>query len=81
MAIKNARSELSSVKNLNYFTEKNSSISKSTQGLIICTEWKEFWTFEEVDYKNIKVFFDGRNIYSPSKFDNLGIDYFGVGNN
>jgi UDPglucose 6-dehydrogenase len=81
MAIKNARSELSSVKNLNYFTEKNSSISKSTQGLIICTEWKEFWTFEEVDYKNIKVVFDGRNIYSPSKFDNLGIDYFGVGNN
>ena len=54
---------------------------KNCDGLIICTEWKEFWSIDISHFmlmKN-KVIFDGRNIYNLSKFDDTGIDYIGIG--
>ncbi len=80
LAINNAKKELKNFSNIIYCSNKNNSITKFTQALIVCTEWKEFWTLEEVDLKNIKAIFDGRNIYSGKKFNSIHhIDYFGIG--
>lgn len=80
LAIDNSKKELKDLSNIVYCANKNKSITKSTQALIVCTEWKEFWTLEEVDLKNIKVIFDGRNIYSSKNFEfSPEIDYFGIG--
>jgi UDPglucose 6-dehydrogenase len=80
LAIDNSRKELKALSNIVYCTNKNKSITKLTQALIVCTEWKEFWTLEEVNLKNIRVIFDGRNIYSSKKFESSPeIDYFGIG--
>lgn len=80
LAIDNSRKELKALSNIVYCTNKNKSITKLTQALIVCTEWKEFWTLEEVNLKNIRVIFDGRNIYSSKKFESTPeIDYFGIG--
>jgi len=80
LAIDNSKKELKDLSNIVYCANKNKSITKLTQALIVCTEWKEFWTLEEVDLKNIKVIFDGRNIYSSKKFESSPeIDYFGIG--
>ena len=69
--------------NKNY-KEYNSAIKalKNASALLICTEWKEFWS---LDLKNFNkhmeesCIFDGRNIYSPSKLAAHGIKYYGVG--
>ena len=80
LAIQNAKKACKHLSNLVYCSNKNQSIVKSTQALIVCTEWKEFWTLEEVDLKNIKAIFDGRNIYSNKKFKSSSdIEYFGIG--
>jgi UDPglucose 6-dehydrogenase len=79
LANKNSISALADIQNVKFFNNKEESISDSTQALIIGTEWKEFWTLEEIDLKNIKAIFDGRNIYAPEKFKSSKIDYFGVG--
>ena len=50
--------------------------------LIICTEWKEFWSINiDIFSKYMKkaVIFDGRNIYSPNKMTQNSIDYYGIG--
>jgi UDPglucose 6-dehydrogenase len=51
-------------------------------GLIICTEWKNF---RAPDFDTLKstlrnpVIFDGRNLYEPERMANLGFQYYGVG--
>ena len=50
--------------------------------LIICTEWKEFWSINtDIFGKHMKqtIIFDGRNIYSPKKMAENSIDYYGIG--
>ena len=55
---------------------------KGVDALIICTEWKQFWSpdFDEM-YAKIgdRVIFDGRNIYDPEKLKALGFAYYGIG--
>ena len=55
---------------------------KKSDALLICTEWKEFWSFDpKVFTTNMKnsCIFDGRNIYSPRKMASNNIEYFGIG--
>ena len=50
--------------------------------LIICTEWKEFWSIDiNMFLKKMRnpVIFDGRNIYSPQKMKDCDIVYYGIG--
>ena len=66
------------------YTELNSSQSslQNADALIICTEWKEFWSINpKVFIDNMKkaAIFDGRNLYQPSKMAQNKIDYFGIG--
>jgi len=55
---------------------------KSADGLIICTEWKEFWSLDIklfLKYMKQPTIFDGRNIFSPQKMRDSGIIYYGIG--
>jgi UDPglucose 6-dehydrogenase len=55
---------------------------RGADGLILCTEWKHFWTpdFDEmVSLLAEPVIFDGRNIYDPEKMREQGIAYYGIG--
>lgn len=66
-----------------YEEEKNPILTlKNADALIICTEWKEFWSLDpkifKIHMKN-PVIFDGRNIFSPKKLKDNGVCYFGVG--
>ncbi len=55
---------------------------QAADALIICTEWK---VFRAPDFEFIKqalntaCIFDGRNLYSPDKMDELGIEYYAIG--
>ena len=66
------------------YKEVSSAVSalKNSDALIICTEWKEFWSINTDifgKYMNKAVIFDGRNIYSPKKMAKNSIDYYGIG--
>ncbi len=55
---------------------------KNSSGLLICTEWKEFWSLDPKEFKKYMkeaCIFDGRNIYSPSKMSEYDIIYYGIG--
>ena len=73
------------MKNINY--KETSSYSKALKGidaLLICTEWKEFWSVDTSEFLRLMkhpVIFDGRNIYSLDKFKNTSIKYYGIGRN
>jgi UDPglucose 6-dehydrogenase len=50
--------------------------------LVICTEWKEFWSVEPklfLKKMNKPVIFDGRNIYDPKNMKDAEIKYFAIG--
>lgn len=55
---------------------------KEANALLIITEWDEF---KELDLKKIKevmdnpVIIDGRNVYDPSKMQELGFEYYSIG--
>ncbi len=55
---------------------------QGSDGLIVVTEWKNFWS---PDFDFIKrtlkdaVIFDGRNLYQPKLLKKLGIVYYGIG--
>lgn len=53
----------------------------ASHGLIICTEWKEFWHPDPKILQNLKfrVIFDGRNILNKESLSEFNIKYFGVG--
>ncbi len=59
-------------------------VAKSSDCLVIVTEWNEF---KELDLKKIKklmrqpVIVDGRNIYEPAEIKKLGFRYAGMGRN
>ena len=55
---------------------------KHSDALVICTEWREFWSIDPKIFKKYMksaCIFDGRNIYSPEKMQSHGISYFGIG--
>ena len=55
---------------------------KGADGLILVTEWLEYREpdFEMIkNYLNNPVIFDGRNILSSKKLNELGFKYFGIG--
>ena len=65
-------------------TKNYSQAIKNVDALLICTEWKEFWSIDtSLFIKSMKkpVIFDGRNIYPLDKFAGTGIKYFGIGRN
>ena len=67
--------------NITYVDEMMEAL-EGADGLIICTEWKHFWS---PDFDRIKaalnhpVIFDGRNVYNPEQMEELGIEYYGIG--
>ena len=57
---------------------------KNADALVICTEWKEFWSIDPKKLKSLLVrpiVFDGRNIYSPDLMTKHAIRYIGIGSN
>lgn len=57
-------------------------VAEKSEALLILTEWNEF---KEMDLERIKsllhqpIIFDGRNIYSPEKMEQLGFTYWSIG--
>jgi len=50
--------------------------------LVICTEWKLFWSPDFDDIKKrlrAPCIVDGRNLYNPAQLAELGIEYYGIG--
>lgn len=52
-----------------------------SEGLIICTEWKEFWNpnLHLLEDLKSKIIFDGRNILNREMLSKFNIDYIGIG--
>jgi len=62
--------------------ENKEAALKGADALIICTEWKHFWSPEFDDLHaqlSDRAIFDGRNIYDPDKMKQLGFAYYGIG--
>jgi len=57
-------------------------VARGADCLVILTEWNEF---KELDFNRLKklmrqpIIVDGRNIYEPGKFKELGFRYIGIG--
>jgi len=57
-------------------------VAEGAEALIILTDWNEF---KQLDFERIKglmktpLIFDGRNIYSPEKMQELGFEYISIG--
>jgi UDPglucose 6-dehydrogenase len=80
IALKNAKNELSNLKNISFYKSLPRSI-KNAHFLIIATDSKEFWSFDHKLLTSLqdKRIFDGRNMLDMSAINALGIQYFGVG--
>ncbi|WP_108649009.1 UDP-glucose dehydrogenase family protein [Dongshaea marina] len=55
---------------------------RGADALVICTDWQSFKVpdFELILRQlNHPVIFDGRNLYEPSRMQQLGFEYYGVG--
>ncbi len=75
---------LSTIITSNHYKETSSAVIAldKADALIICTEWKEFWSINTdifSTHMRHAVIFDGRNIYSPDKMARNSIDYYGIG--
>ncbi|WP_116367686.1 UDP-glucose dehydrogenase family protein [Parahaliea mediterranea] len=63
-------------------TEHKEQALEGADALVICTEWKAFWS---PDFEQVKallkqpLIFDGRNLYNPAYLEELGIEYYGIG--
>jgi UDPglucose 6-dehydrogenase len=66
---------------MTYVTSKDQAL-ESADCLVICTEWKTFWS---PDFEAIKtalaepIIIDGRNLYDPNYLAKIGIRYYGIG--
>ncbi|WP_116368293.1 UDP-glucose dehydrogenase family protein [Parahaliea mediterranea] len=55
---------------------------EGADALVICTEWKAFWSPDFEQMKRLlkePLIFDGRNLYNPAHMEELGIEYYGIG--
>ncbi len=75
-----AKLKIKTLKNIEYKSDKYKALDGSN-GLIIATEWKEFWDPDIQSMKVLrdKIIFDGRNILNKSKFVDEGFTYIGLG--
>lgn len=67
---------------VNYVDSKYDAVS-DVDGLVLITQWDEFSNpdFAEVSKRmNEKVIFDGRNIYNQKLLNELGFNYYSIGN-
>ncbi len=80
IALENAKNELKQVKNIKFHKSAKSAL-RNSDGLILCTEWKEFWSppIKDLLLLNKKVIFDGRNIMDKDLLIKNGFKYFGIG--
>ena len=80
VATKNAKIELSALKNIKFFTHKDTCL-KGANALVVCTEWKEFWSPNPDSLSALKdrVVFDGRNFLDPDSIAAAQVDYIGIG--
>jgi len=80
IALSNAKNELSQLKNIKFHKSAKSAL-RNSNGLILCTEWKEFWSPPLTDLALLKqkVIFDGRNIMDKDLLVQNGFKYFGIG--
>ena len=74
------KKEFQNLKNVKFVKDINSSI-KNSDLTIIHTEWNDF---KSINFKNLSknkklTVYDMRNIYSPEKMKEQGINYFGIG--
>lgn len=64
------------------FTTTANEALKSTDALIIVTEWKEFRSPSFAELKKLlhaPVIFDGRNLYDPRTMKEQGFEYYSIG--
>ncbi len=64
------------------FIDDMMAVLEGADALIICTEWRHFWSPDFVRIKeslNRPVIFDGRNVYNPEQMAEQGFEYYGVG--
>ena len=80
VSIKNSKTLLKSITNLKYFHDKFEA-AKNTDGLVLCTEWKEFWDldFSQMTEVKNKIIFDGRNVMNKNSVEKAGYVYNGIG--
>jgi len=80
IATKNAKYELSQLLNIKFHKSAKSAL-RNSDGLVLCTEWKEFWSpsFRDLSLLKKKVIFDGRNIMDKDSLTQKGFKYFGIG--
>jgi len=80
IALENAKNELKQVKNIKFHKSAKSAL-RNSDGLILCTEWKEFWSppLKDLLLLKDKVIFDGRNIMDKDLLVKNGFKYFGIG--
>ena len=78
-AMETARFYLNDI--LEYSNDQYSTL-KDAEALLILTEWNEFRNpdFDEItSLLKSKLIFDGRNIFEPSKMQELGFTYYSIG--
>jgi UDPglucose 6-dehydrogenase len=66
---------------IDYVDSKESALD-GADCLVICTEWKTFWSPDFDDLKarlNNPIIVDGRNLYNPAYMEEIGIEYYGIG--
>lgn len=80
IALSNAKNDLRDISNLRYFKDKYTA-TNHTHGLVLCTEWKEFWNpdFPSMQLMKENRIFDGRNAMNKSSVVDAGYVYNGIG--
>lgn len=79
-ANENAKNLLHASQNLVFIKNKYHHIPMC-DGLVICTEWKEFWNPDYIKLLGLKkkIIFDGRNILSRQEVEKNNLIYEGIG--
>jgi UDPglucose 6-dehydrogenase len=75
-----SRRELLGIQNITFCDEKYEQIP-SSDSLVICTEWKEFWNpdLNKLSTLRDKIIFDGRNVLDKPLLLNNDFKYIGLG--
>tara|TARA_B100001287_G_C22660444_1_gene520048 strand:+ start:154 stop:1491 length:1338 start_codon:yes stop_codon:yes gene_type:complete len=80
IGIKNAKQELSKLKNISYSKTPFGAL-KDADSLVIATEYSQFWNVSPETFSILrdKTIFDGRNILDKELLESHGIKYYGLG--
>ena len=79
-AKRNAKECFKDFNNIKFLSDPYQKIS-SSNALVICTEWKEFWNpdYAKLSCLKDRLIFDGRNILDKEDINKFSLNYFGVG--